>query len=65
LVSTEEHETAGAYERPPHVPGKPGWYRTLDEAIHVWALDNNYHGEHPLPEIRVLLGSHIQGWKAQ
>jgi hypothetical protein len=57
-------KSAVAAGPPGEVPGKPGWYRTLDEAIHAWGHAKGLHGEQPLPEIRVLLGSHVQGWKA-
>lgn len=63
-MSKEQH-TAGTHEKPPHVPTKPGWYRTLDEAIHAWAVDNDLHGEQAVPKIRVMLGPHVQGWNVQ
>jgi hypothetical protein len=64
---SEQHE-AGSEQLPPPVrtlPPRPDgqqWYRTLDEAIHVWAIQNDLHGDQVVPEIRVYLHSHIGGW---
>jgi hypothetical protein len=62
MSSQAEH----ADERPPPtVPGLKGeWYRTLDEAIHAWALKQKppLHGPAVVPEIKVYLHSHVGGW---
>lgn len=57
-------EHPGDRPPPPVLPDAPGgpWYRTLDEAIHAWAIENNKHKEQVVPEIRVYLHSHIGGW---
>lgn len=60
---SNEQEHAG--ERPPPpVGGLPGgpWYRTLDEAIHAWAIKNRLHEEQEVPPIRVYLHPHVGGW---
>jgi hypothetical protein len=53
-------------ERPPTpvLPDAPGgpWYRTLDEAIHAWAIENHLHKAQEVPKIRVFLHSHVGGW---
>jgi hypothetical protein len=60
---SEQLEPAG--EKPPPVKELPGgpWYRTLDDAIHAWAVDNRYHDEEvTVPQIRVYVRSHVGGW---
>jgi hypothetical protein len=61
---SNQHEHPSDPMPPPvggDMPGGP-WYRTLDEAIHAWAVDKNLHGEVEIPPIRVYLKSHIGGW---
>jgi hypothetical protein len=60
------HHDEHAGERPPtpihpDAPGGP-WYRTLDEAIHAWAIEKKLHGPQEVPSIRVYLHSHVGGW---
>jgi hypothetical protein len=58
------HAEPGTEHAPVPVKGLPGgpWYRTLDEAIHAWAIKNELHEDQEVPPIRVYLHSHVGGW---
>jgi hypothetical protein len=57
-------DTGPAEQPPPPVGDWPDgpWYRTLDEAIHAWAIKNDRHKAQVLPRIRVYLHPHVGGW---